>query len=176
MRLPFVFGEIIMNDNLLKAGKIVNTHALRGEVRIFPYCDDADFLCEFDVLYINGEPKEIASARVHKGQALVRFEGIDSINAAEALVGSIVYIDKDDIELEEGRYFIEDLKGCMVYDVDSGECYGKVTNVIQTGANDVFEVTKEDKTVLIPKIDDVIIDIDIDSRRITIKPMKGLFE
>ena len=165
-----------MNDNLLKAGKIVNTHSLRGEVRIFPYCDDADFLCEFDVLYINGEPKEVVSARVHKGQALIKFEGVNDINMAEALVGSIVFIDKDDIELEEGRYFIEDLKGCEVFDVESGECYGKVTNVIQTGANDVFEVTLDGKSVLVPKIDDVVKEIDIDRKRIVIKVLKGLFE
>lgn len=164
-----------MNDNLLKAGKIVNTHALRGEVRIFPYCDDAEFLCEFDVLYINGEPKEVAAARVHKGQALIKFEGVNDINTAEALVGSIVFIDKNDIELEEGRYFIEDLKGCEVFDIDSGVCYGKVTNVIQTGANDVFEVTLDQKSVLIPKIDDVVKEIDIDAKRIVIKAMKGLF-
>ncbi len=165
-----------MNDNLLKAGKIVNTHSLKGEVRIFPYCDDAEFLCEFDTLYINGEPKDVVSARVHKGQALIKFEGITDINMAEALVGSIVFIDKNDIELEQGRYFIEDLKGCTVYDIDSGECYGKVTNVIQTGANDVFEITGEQKTVLVPKIDDVVKDIDIDGKRITIKAIKGLFE
>ncbi len=165
-----------MNDNLLKAGKIVNTHSLRGEVRIFPYCDDADFLCEFDTLYINGEPKDVVSARVHKGQALIKFDGITDINMAEALVGSIVFIDKDDIELEEGRYFIEDLKGCEVFDIDSGESYGKVTNVIQTGANDVFEVTSEQKTVLVPKIDDVVKEIDIDKKRIVIKALKGLFE
>jgi len=165
-----------MNDNLLKAGKIVNTHALRGEVRIFPYCDDAEFLCEFDTLYINGEPKEVVSARVHKGQALLKFEGINDINTAQTLVGSIVFIDKNDIELEEGRYFIEDLKGCEVFDIDSGECYGKVTNIIQTGANDVFEVTLDGKTVLVPKIDDVVKDIDIDNKRIVINVIKGLFE
>lgn len=165
-----------MNDKLLRAGKIVNTHSLKGEVRIFPYCDDAEFLCEFDVLYVNGREMEVASARVHKGQALVRFDGITDINQAEALVGALVYIDRDDIELEDGRYFIEDIKGCLVYDIDTDECYGKVVNVIQTGANDVFEVSKDGKTVLIPKIDDIVKDIDIDGKKIVIKPMKGLFE
>ncbi len=165
-----------MNDNLLKAGKIVNTHSLKGEVRIFPYCDDADFLCEFDTLYINGEPRDVVSARVHKGQALIKFDGITDINMAEALVGSIVFIDKDDIELEEGRYFIEDLKGCKVFDLDTDECYGTVTNIIQTGANDVFEVTLDDRTLLVPKIDDVVKEIDIDNKRIVITVIKGLFE
>ena len=165
-----------MNDKLLRAGKIVNTHSLRGEVRIYPYCDDAEFLCEFDVLYVDGREMEVVSSRVHKGQALVKFDGINDINHAEALVGAIVCIDRDDVELEEGRYFIEDIKGCLVYDIDTEECYGKVINVIQTGANDVFEVSKDGKVVLIPKIDDIVKEIDIDEKRIVIKPMKGLFE
>lgn len=164
-----------MNDNLLKAGKIVNTHSLRGEVRIYPYCDDAEFLCEFDYLYIESQKRAVKSARVHKAQALVKFEGINDINDAEKLVGSMIYIDKNDVELEEGRFFIEDIKGCSVFDIESGECYGKVTNVIQTGANDVFEVSDGQKSVLIPKIDDIVKEIDIEQKRIVIKVMKGLF-
>lgn len=164
-----------MNDNLLKAGKIVNTHSLKGEVRIYPYCDDAEFLCEFDYLYIGSQKTKVKSARVHKGQALVKFEGINDINEAEKLIGNMVYIDKDEVELEEGRYFIEDIKGCSVFDIESDECYGKVTNVIQTGANDVFEVSDGQRTVLIPKIDDIVKDIDVDEKRIVIKVMKGLF-
>lgn len=165
-----------MKSNLLKAGKIVNTHSLRGEVRIYPYCDDAEFLCEFESLYVESEIMDVVSSRVHKGQALVKFDGINSINDAEKLVGSIVYIDKDEVELEEGRYFIEDIKGLDVYDVDTNELYGKVINVIETGANDVFEVKNDEKILLVPKIDDVIKEIDLEKGIILIKPIKGLFE
>ena len=165
-----------MDNNYLRAGKVVNTHALRGEVRIFPYCDDAEFLCSIDYLYIGGNEYEVESARVHKGQALVKFFDIDSIDHAEALVGQFVYIDKSDIELEDGRYFIEDIKGCEVFDIDSGECYGKVTNVIKTGANDVYEVSDGERELLVPKIDDVVKQIDIENKKIVIKPLKGLFE
>ena len=165
-----------MKTDLLKAGKIVNTHSLRGEVRIYPYCDDADFLCDFDSLYVENEIYDVVSSRVHKGQALVKFEGINNINEAETLVGKLVYIDKNEVELEEGRYFIEDIKGLEVYDIDTGVKYGKVINVIETGANDVFEILSEDKTLLIPKIDDVVKEIDIEKGVILIRPLKGLFE
>ena len=165
-----------MKTDLLKAGKIVNTHSLRGEVRIYPYCDDADFLCDFDSLYVENEIYDVVSSRVHKGQAVVKFEGINNINEAETLVGKLVYIDKNEVELEEGRYFIEDIKGLEVYDIDTGVKYGKVINVIETGANDVFEISSEDKTLLIPKIDDVVKEIDIDKGVILIRPLKGLFE
>ena len=164
-------------DELLVAGKIVNTHALRGEVMIYPYCDSAEFLCEFDRLFIDGDEYEIKNARVHKGQALVSFKGVDSVESAQALIGKLVHIDKDDIELEEGRYFIEDILGLHVYDSQSGVCYGKVVNVIETGANDVFEVKDDSgKTRLVPKIDDVIDSIDLESGRIDITPLKGLFD
>lgn len=165
-----------MKSNLLKAGKIVNTHSLRGEVRVYPYCDDAEFLCEFESLYVENEIMDVVSSRVHKGQALIKFEGINNINEAEKLVGSIIYIDKDEVELEEGRYFIEDIKGLEVFDVDTNELYGKVINVIETGANDVFEIQGKEKTLLIPKIDDVIKEIDLDKGVILIRPIKGLFE
>ena len=164
-----------MNDKLLRAGKIVNTHSLRGEVRIYPYCDDAEFLCEFDVLYVDGREMEVVSSRVHKGQALVKFDGINDINHAEALVGAIVCIDRDDVELEEGRYFIEDIKGCLVYDIDTEECYGKVINVIQTGANDVWHIKNDLNEYLIPCIPDVVVSVDIDSEKIIINPLKGIF-
>lgn len=165
-----------MESNLLKAGKIVNTHALRGEVRVYPYCDDAEFLCEFDRLFIESEEAEVISSRVHKGQALIKFKGIDNINDAEKVVGKLIYIDKNDVELEEGRFFIEDIKGLEVIDIDTGVVYGKVINVIETGANDVFEVKGEDKILLVPKIDDVVKDIDIVNKKILIRPIKGLFE
>lgn len=165
-----------MESNLLKAGKIVNTHALRGEVRVYPYCDDAEFLCEFDRLFIESEEAEVVSSRVHKGQALIKFKGIDNINDAEKVVGKLIYIDKNDVELEEGRFFIEDIKGLEVIDIDTGVVYGKVINVIETGANDVFEVKGEDKILLVPKIDDVVKDIDIANKKILIRPIKGLFE
>ncbi len=165
-----------MKNKLLQAGKIVNTHSLRGEVRVYPYCDSAEFICEFDRLFINNTEIEVVNARVHKGQALIKFKGINDINQAEKLIGQMIYFNRDDIELDEGQYFIEDIKGMEVYDIDTDEYYGKVVNIIETGANDVFELKLNDKTLLVPKIDDVIKEINIDTGKILIKPLKGLFE
>ncbi len=163
--------------DLLVAGKIVNTHSLKGEVRIYPYCDNAKFLCGLDHIYINGEKISVKSAREHKGQALIKLDGINDIDSAKAIVGSLIYIDKNEIELEAGRYFIDDIIGLKVIDFNTNEYYGNVINVIETGANDVFEVKpNEGKTILIPKIDDVVKEIDIKSGIIRITPIKGLLE
>lgn len=165
-----------MNNNLLEAGKIVKTHSLKGEVSIYPYCDSAEFLCEFEHLYIDGVKTEILSSRVHKNQALIKFEGIDHISKAELLIGKTVYFDKTEVELDEGQFFIEDVKGINVYDADTNEFYGQVIDVIITGANDVFEVKNENKLLLVPKIDDVVKAIDIENKTMLITPIKGLFE
>ncbi len=164
-----------MEKDLLQAGKIVNTHALRGEVRIYPYCDSAEFLCQVKKLYIGDDAYKVTSARVHKGQAIVHFKGINRIEDAEPLVGHLVYFDKHDVKLDEGQYFIDDIIGLSVEDIDTGEVYGKVTDVFPTGANDVFEVTGE-RVVLIPKIDDVVLEINLEQKVIKIRPLQGLFE
>ncbi|MBQ7094942.1 MAG: 16S rRNA processing protein RimM [Clostridia bacterium] len=164
-----------MSKELLQAGKIVNTHSLKGEVRIYPYCDSAEFLCEVKKMYIDNEAYTVASARVHKGQALIRFKGIDHINKAEPLIGKLVYFKKHEVPLEEGQYYIDDIIGLDVIDIDTGTIYGKVVSVFPTGANDVFEV-KGDKTYYVPKINDVVKQIDLINKKILIRPLEGLFE
>ncbi len=164
-----------MDKELLQAGKIVNTHALRGDIRIYPYCDSAEFLCDIPTLYIDNTPYKVTASRVHKGQALLHLRGIDSIDAAEAIVGKLVYFDKEDVDLDDGQFFIDDIIGSQVIDIDTNEVYGKVTSVFPTGANDVFEVTGE-RVLLVPKIDDVVLEIDTQEKIIKIRPLKGLFE
>ena len=164
-----------MKNKYLDAGKIVNTHGIRGELKIYPLCDGPDFLLEFDRFFIDGNEIEVVSSRVHKNVTLMRLKGIDHIDQAEAMVGKVLQIDCDDIELAEGQYFIEDLIGMRVVDADSGKEYGKLKSVIQTGANDVYEV-QGDKLYLVPKIDDVVLNTDLESGIITIRPLKGLFD
>ncbi len=164
-----------MKNKFLDAGKIVNTHGIRGEIKVYPLCDSPDFLLEFDRFFIDQNEIEVVTARTHKNTVLIKFDGIDRMEQAQQLIGKILQINCNDIELEEGRYFIEDLIGLKVVDADTGKEYGILKNIIQTGANDVYEV-HGDKVYLIPKIDEVVLNIDIESSIITIRPLKGLFE
>lgn len=164
-----------MKNQFLDAGKIVNTHGIRGELKVYPLCDGPDFLLEFDRFFIDNQEMTVISSRVHKNVTLLKLEGVDHIDQAEALIGKIIKINSDDIELEDGRYFIEDLIGMKVIDHDTGKEYGILKNVIQTGANDVFEV-QGDRVYLVPKIDDVVISTDLEAGIITIRPLKGLFD
>lgn len=162
----------------IETGKIVNIHGLRGEVKIMPWSDDPEFICEFDILYLGKDKKllQIENARVHKNMVLAKFKGIDTPEAANLLRNNIIYIDRNDVELEEGTYFIQDLIGLKVINADTNEEYGNVTDVFQTGANDVYEVKNGDKTVLIPAIPDVIVNIDIENSVLMIRPLEGLFD
>ena len=162
----------------IETAKIVNIHGLRGEVKIMPWSDDPDFFCGFDILYWGKDKKifEIESARVHKNMVLIKFKGIDTPESANFLRNNIVYIDRNDVELEEGTYFIQDLIGLKVTDADTNEEYGTVRDVFQTGANDVYEVKNGERTVLIPAIPDVIVNTDLENSVLTIRPLEGLFD
>ena len=169
-----------MRKKFLEVGKIVSTHGLKGDVKVDPWCDDGEFLCEFEELYLDSAGKEkikVLSAKVHKNIVLMRLDGIDSIEKAELLRGKILFMDRDDVELPEGEHFIQDILGLGVFDVDTNRCYGKVTDVLKTGANDVYQVTSDDgKDYLIPVIDEVICEVDVDNNFMKIRPLKGIFD
>lgn len=167
----------------LETGKIVGLHGLRGEVRCQYYCDSAEFLCEVAEecgLYIDKAGKnhlDVLYARPHKNIVIIQFDGIDSPEAAQRFVGSMLYLDRNDIELDEGTYFIQDIVGLTVVDADSGKVYGKITDVYQNGATDVYSIRKSDGTELMfPYIPEVVLNIDLENSRMTIRPLPGLFD
>ena len=161
----------------LEAGKIVTTHGVRGEVKIMPYTDTPELLCEFDRLFIGKDKAEIYidRARVAKNMVIAKIEGIDTVEAAEKYRNKVLFMHRDDLELDEDTYFIQDLIDMEVKDADSGFVYGKITDVLQNGANDVY-VIKGDREYLVPAIPDVVISTDIDSNIMLIRPLEGLFD
>lgn len=169
-----------MKKQFLEIGKIVSTHGIKGEVRVQPWCDSGDFLTEFDELYFakGKETVVIESARVQKNIVIMKLQGVDDMNAAQLLRNKVLYMNRDDVELEEGSYFIQDLLGIKVVDAENPEkVYGTLTDVTETGANDVYHITQEDgKVILIPAIPDVVGEVLLDEEIMKITPLKGLFE
>lgn len=166
-----------MKKEFLEAGKIVTTHGIRGEVKIMPYTDTPELLAEFDRLFIGKDRKElfIEHSRVFKNMVIAKIEGVDTPEDAEKLRNKLLFMHRDDLELDDDTYFIQDLIGMEVRDADSGFVYGKIDDVMQTGANDVYVIKGSDREYLVPAIADVIVSTDIDSDIMTIRPMEGLF-
>jgi len=161
-------------------GQIVGTHGVRGEMRLNPWCDGPEFLKNFKVLYFEPDGEgavSVLSCRPHGNIALIKLEGVDSIEKAAALRSRILFMDRDEARIEEGSYFIQDLIGCAVFDADTGETYGRVCDVSQTpGVNDAWHIVAPDGgEYLIPAIPEVVISADVEIGVIKIRPLKGMF-
>lgn len=168
-----------MIKQYLETGKIVGTHGIRGMVRVKPWSDSGEFLNNFKRFFLSPDGEnELKAVKIqpHGGVVLIAFKGIDTVEQAESLRGKTVYICRDDITLPDGRYFIDDLIGCEVFDADSGEKYGVISEVSQTGANDVWHIKSGDKEYLLPAIDEVIVTVDPENEILEIRPMKGIFD
>jgi len=161
----------------LETGQIVSTHGIRGEVRVNPWCDTPDFLAKLKTLYFDeGRTALKVNSRPHKNIVIMKIEGVDTVEAAAALRGRILYLDRDDVKLPEGAHFIQDLIGLKVVDADTGEEYGTLTDVSPTGANDVYHIKTPKGEVLIPAVPQVVKETDIDGGVMRILPIKGMFD
>ena len=170
-----------MLKRYLEIGKIVNTHGIRGEVRVDPWCDSPEFFKRFKTLWFdkNGEKGvKVLSCRPHGNIVILMLEGIDSIEKANLLRNRVLYMNREDANLPKGRFFIQDLIGCKVIDADDeSKVYGTLADVSETGANDVWHVKDENgKEYLLPAIAPVIIETDVENETVKIRPLRGIFE
>ena len=163
---------------LLEAGKIVAIHALKGEVRVQPWCDGPEFLTHFKTLYLAGEPVKVRSARPSKNIVILKLDGIDTPEAAQKLLNRVLFLNRADVTLPKGTYFIADLIGLKVVDADDPEVvYGELTDVSQTGANDIYHVRFPDgKERYVPAIPQVVVETDLKNGVLRIRPLDGLFD
>ena len=162
-----------MKEKLLEAGIIVNTHGIRGEIRIQPWADSPDFLAGFESLYIDGRPIKVLSAKIHKGCLIAALEGVSDINSAIRLKNKTICIDRDDVELEEGRFFIADLVGLRALDSESGEELGIVAEVLTRPANNVY-VIRGKREILVPAVPEFIIETNIPEGFIRLRLIEGM--
>ena len=167
----------------LKVGKIVNTHSLKGEVKVISSTDfeEQRFEKGTELLITRGNQvvKEVPveSYRTHKNNLLVKFVGIDSIEEAEKLKNLQIKIDSENIgELEENEYYFHEIIGCEVFD-ENGKSLGEISEILTPGANDVWVIKSQNgKEILIPYIEDVVKKIDVENKKIDIEVMEGLID
>lgn len=167
-------------SDLISVGEIVNTHGHKGESRVWLLTDYPERFKINEVFWMEKDGSlsnlTIESVRPHKNFLVIKFKEILDMNAAEEIKGGILKISRDQlIKLPNDTCFIFEIIGMEVY-TESGHLLGKIKDVIQTGSNDVYIVAGESKDYLIPALKKVIMNIDKEERRITIKPLDGLLE
>ncbi|ANU22882.1 16S rRNA-processing protein [Planococcus donghaensis MPA1U2] len=163
-------------------GKIVNTHGIRGEVRVLSRTDfpEERFAVGTKLGLFTPDAKKpimvkIASHRQHKNFELLTFEGYPNINDVEPFKESYLRIAEHDLtELEENAFYHHEILGCAVYSTE-GQELGKITEILETGANDVWEVTPEKgKKHYIPYTEEIVKEVDIDEKKVIIEVIEGL--
>lgn len=165
--------------DLLEVGKIVNTHGLRGEVKVVPWTDYPEVFEDIETVYIKKksdyERLDIAGIKYQKNNLIIRFAQLKDINEAEKYKNRVLYAERASLgELPEGVYYIADLIGLDVVKED-GEKVGVISDVFNTGSNDIYEVKREgQKNLLLPVIDDVVLNIDVENKKVTVRMMEGL--
>ena len=157
--------------DLLQTGKIVSTHGTRGEVKILPWADSPEFLLGFEQLYIDGEPYRVAHARVHGTCVLCQFSGIDDINAAMALRNKVVSIDRAEANLPDGAVFVADLIGLRVLCGDKE--IGKIAEVLQPPANDVY-VVRGEQEYMIPAVREFVEEVNVPAGFVRVRLIEGM--
>ncbi len=167
--------------NYIETGEIISVHGVRGEVKVYPWADYPEFLEEFDTFYIKKNkmhyrPMTALSVRTNKNVVLIQFEGIDNVELARNLVGKVLYLDRDEIELEEGTYFVADLIGCKVINGETEEEIGEVTDVKNLGASDIYYIKGiNGNEYMFPAVDEFLMGTDIVNKTIKIKVIEGMF-
>ena len=165
----------------MRVGVITSTHGVRGEVKVFPTTDDAARFKKLkEVLLDTGnelKPMEITQVKFFKNMVILKFKGCDSINDVEIYKGKDLLVTRDKaVKLGPDENFIVDLIGLRV-DTDEGEHLGTLTDVIQTGANDVYEVTMDSgKKVLLPAITQCILDVNLETGKVLVHVLDGLMD
>lgn len=163
----------------LETGKFVGTHGVKGELKLEPWSDSPEVVKNLKRLYFNEGKTEIkpVSMRVHKTHVLVTLEGVDTIEKADELRNKVVYLNRNDVVLPEGKYFLQDMLGLTAVDANTKEEYGKIVDIYETRANDVYEIEgKDGKKHLFPAVEPMIERIDMENGIIEIKPIEGIFK
>lgn len=153
-----------------RVGKIVNTHGLKGEVKIMPSTSDVNNFKRYGTVFINGVERAIEGVKFQKDRVILKIEGINSIDEAETYKNKIIEVPRDrEPELPEDTFYVADLIGIHVFDTE-GKDLGAIYDVIETKNNDVYWI-REPKELLIPVLKTIVLDIDLDNEKIVIRPV-----
>lgn len=165
-----------MLQQYLEVGKITNVHGLMGEVRVQPWADSPEFLCQFKTLYVDKThwPIQVERARVHKNMVILKLQGVTDVPSATAMRNAVLYIDRADANLPQGAFFLADIYGLEVRDADNGTVLGKVADVLTLPANNVYVVRGGERELMIPAVPQFIAETNLEEGYLRVHMMEGL--
>jgi 16S rRNA processing protein RimM len=172
---------MIHKQKLVLIGKVTATHGIRGQLRVVAFSGEAESIVSHRRLILKGpddesDTFEVANSSIHGKRVLLSFKSLDDINKVECLVGREIYVERGQLpELSDGEYYWCDLIGLRVLTVE-GEYLGNLSDILSTGGNDIYIVRNGDKEYLIPAVEDVITDIDINGSVMIVDPPEGLLD
>ncbi|MGO1469324.1 MAG: ribosome maturation factor RimM [Tissierella sp.] len=164
--------------NYIVIGKIINTHGIKGEVKLDPHTDDLKRYSDLNKIYIGDEkdPVEIENVRYHKNMVLLKLKEFNNINEVLFLKGEKIYIDEiDRVKLPDDKYFIYELIGCKVFDIE-GKFVGDIKEILQNPSNDVYVIKDKEKEYLIPAVKEFIKEVNIIEKKVIIDTIEGMIE
>lgn len=156
-------------------GRVERPWGLRGDIKVFPLTDFPERFDPGARVYVRGEERRVQHSRWQKGRVFVALEGVERVEAAEALRGELLEVPAEtSAALTAGEYYIDEVEGCAVVSV-AGESLGTVREVLQPGANDVYVVARPgQRDLLVPALRDVVVSMDLTLQRITVDLPEGL--
>jgi len=166
-----------MQQQYLEVGKVTKPHGVMGEVRVQPWADSPEFLCQFKTLYLDNEGSwaiKVERARPNKNMAIMKLENITDVPSALSLQNATLYINRDDIDLPEGSFFIADLMGLEVRDAATGAVLGKIADVLDLPASNVYVVRGGEREILIPAVEAFVVETNISEGFIRVNMIEGL--
>lgn len=159
----------------INIGKVVTTHGVRGEIKVYPHTNVDKMFDKLKKIYVGDEEKKVIAVKYAKGCPVIKLDGILTVEMAKELVGRQIFAEEKDLpKLEENSYYLKDIIGLTAVD-ETGSEIGKITDVIFTGANDVYEITTpEEREILVPAVKEFVLKISLENKTVTVKLIEGM--
>ena len=169
-----------MTDKLyIECGKIINTHGCRGGVKAESWCNSEEDLASLKKVFIKNaetyEEYKVTKSAIFKQFVIFEFKGLDDMDKAMLLKNKTLYAKRSDFKLDDGEFFLADMIGLDVIDADNGRVYGKLVEIINRGASDIYVVNTENGERMIPAVDQFIISVDI-QKGVLVRPIEGMLD
>ena len=168
-----------MSDkSYIECGKIINTHGCRGAIKAESWCNSEKDLSNLKRVFLKDGTSysqyDVIKASIFKQFVIFELKTVDDMDKAMLLKGRVIYAAREDFALEEGEFFIADMIGLDVIDADDGKIYGKLKEIINRGASDIYVVDTPNGEAMIPAVDEFVISVDI-NKGIFVRPIDGMF-